>query len=256
MMLTPRSGRSAQKLPRDGYLYLDVARRLRRRVEKGSYPPGSKLPSLADLCAEFDVSAITVRNALRELMQERLVVGRQGLGVFVKPRAKIHRVLAGNSQRSIGEEIARAGYTARIEELSYVEIKADAELSEQLRVRSGARLFRHEKLTFADDEPVALHAVTMVPALARKLRADLGRYFLFPLLVEHGIATASMRCEFRAVGLGEREARLMELPPGYPMLQVRYTPIKADGAPALSGMTIARSDRFSFEVDLPQKTID
>jgi DNA-binding FadR family transcriptional regulator len=71
MMLTPRSGRSAQKLPRDGYLYLDVARRLRRRVEKGSYPPGSKLPSLADLCAEFDVSAITVRNALRELMQER-----------------------------------------------------------------------------------------------------------------------------------------------------------------------------------------
>jgi len=70
--------------------------------------------------------------------------------VFVKARAKIHRVLAGNPQRSIGEEIARAGYAARIEELSYVEIRADAELSEQLRVRSGARLFRHEKLTFAD----------------------------------------------------------------------------------------------------------
>jgi DNA-binding GntR family transcriptional regulator len=109
MMLTPRSGKSALKPPRHGYLYLDVARRLRRRVEEGRYPPGSKLPSLADLCAEFNVSAITVRNALRELMQERLVVGRQGLGVFVKAREKIHRVLAGNPQRSIGEEIARAG---------------------------------------------------------------------------------------------------------------------------------------------------
>jgi GntR family transcriptional regulator len=252
--MLPRSVRPTQKLSRDGYLYLDVARRLRRRVENGSCPPGSKLPSLADLCVEFDVSAITIRNALRELMQERLVVGRQGLGVFVNARAKIHRVLAGNLQRSIGEEIARAGYVARIEELSYAEIKADAELSEQLRVRSGARLYRHEKLTFADDEPVALHAITMAPALARKLRDDLGRYFLFPLLVEHGIETSSMRCEFRAIGLGEREARLMDLPKGYPVLQVRYTPIKADGAPALSGITIARSDRFSFEVELPQKT--
>jgi GntR family transcriptional regulator len=91
--------------------------------------------------------------------------------------------------------------------------------------------------------------------LARKLRDDLGRYFLFPLLVQHGIATANMRCEFRAIGLGEREARLMELPAGFPMLQVRYTPIRTDGAPTLSGVTIARSDRFSFEVDLPQKTI-
>src|SRR5260370_38776031 len=120
MMLTPRSGRSAQKLPRDGYLYLDVARRLRRRVEKGSYPPGSKLPSLADLCAQFDVSAITVRNALRGLMQERLIGAPQALVGFVKARAELNPVLAGKSLRYLGREIAAAGSAARIETLTYV----------------------------------------------------------------------------------------------------------------------------------------
>lgn len=244
----------AGKLPRGKYLYSDVARELRKRIDKAVYRPGSKLPSMSELCTDFGVSAITVRNALRELTQEGLISGHQGLGVFVKERGQIHRVLAGNPQRSIGDEITRAGYRARLEELSYTEIKADAEIAERLHVRRGARLFRHEKMTYADDEPVALHIITLSPDLARKLRPELGKTFLFRLLAEHGIAVANLRCEFGALLLSEEHARWFKLPAGFPMLQVRYTPLNAKGVPILGGMTIARTDRFVFEVDLPQKS--
>ena len=47
--------------------------------------------------------------------------------------------------------------------------------------------------------------------------------------------------------------RWFKLPAGFPMLRVRYIPVDADDAPILIGMTIARSDRFLFEVNLPQK---
>ena len=120
----------AGKISRGGYLYSDVARQLRKRIEERVYMPGGKLPSMSELCASFDVSAITVRNALRELAQEGLISGHQGLGVFVKEKGQIHRVLAGSPQRSIGDEIARAGFRARLEEISCIEFKADQEIAQ------------------------------------------------------------------------------------------------------------------------------
>jgi DNA-binding GntR family transcriptional regulator len=242
------------KIPRGDYLYSDVARQLRKRIGEQVYMPGSKLPSMSELCASFGVSAITVRNALRELTQEGLISGHQGLGVFVKEKGQIHRVLAGSPQRSIGDEITRAGFRARLEEISCTEFKADTELAQYLHIRRGARVFRHEKLTYADDEPVALHIVTLAADLARKLRPELGRTFLFRLLAEHGVAVANLRCEFSALLLSEEHSRWLKLPAGFPMLRVRYTPLDRTGSPILSGVTIARSDRFLFEVDLPQKS--
>lgn len=237
-----------------GYLYSDIARELRKRIEERVYTPGGKLPSVSELCSSFGVSAITVRNALRELTQEGLVSGHQGLGVFVKEQGQIHRVLAGSPQRSIGDEIARAGFRPRLEELSYREFKADEETAKNLRVRRGTRMFRHEKMTYADDEPVALHVVTLTADLARKLRPEIGKTFLFPLLAEYGIPIANLRCEFGAILLSEEHARWFNLSAGFPMLQVRYLPIDRKGLPILGGATIARSDRFVFEVNLPQKS--
>jgi len=244
----------AGKISRGGYLYSDVARQLRKRIEERVYVPGGKLPSMSELCASFDVSAITVRNALRELVQEGLISGHQGLGVFVKEKGQIHRVLAGSPQRSIGDEIARAGYRARLKEISCFEFKADQEIAKYLRVRRGARMLRHEKMTYADEEPVALHIITLTADLARKLGPEIGSTFLFRLLAEHGIAIANLRCEFGAILLSEEHSRWFNLSAGFPMLQVRYTPLDTKGLPILGGVTIARSDRFLFEVNLPQKS--
>jgi DNA-binding GntR family transcriptional regulator len=239
--------------PRGVYLYTDVARELRTQIKGGKYRAGSKLPSIGELCVAFGVSAITIRNALRELTQEGLISGHQGLGIFVKKKGHIHRVLAGSPQRSIGDEITRAGYHARIEELSFSESRADAETAAALQIRRGTRVLRHEKLTYADDEAVALHLIVLTPDLARLLRSDLGTEFLFRVLAKHGLDVLKLRCAFGAISLGEEHARLFKLPAGFPMLQVRYTPFGRASAPLLLGTTIARSDRFSFEVDLPHQ---
>jgi DNA-binding GntR family transcriptional regulator len=244
-----RGGRVAH----GNFLYHDIARELRRRIDNEVYAPGTRLPSMNQLCSSFGVSAITVRNALRELAQEGLISGHQGLGVFVKERGQIHRVLAGSPQRTIGDEITRAGFRARIEELSLEEFRADAEVAAYLKVRRGARMFRHQKMTYADEEPVALHIVTLAADLAHKLRTEIGKAFLFPLLADHGIAVANLQCEFSAILLSEDHALRFRLPPRFPMLKVRYTPLDDNGIPILSGVTIARSDRVLFEVNLPQK---
>ena len=201
---------------------------------------------------EFEVSAITVRRALRELSYEGLIRGHQGLGVFVKEKPKIHRVLAGDPQRSIGDEIARAGFTPRLVELGHAQIEADEELAARLNVAPGTKLFRHEKMTYADAEPVAYHVTHMALKIAQALGGDLGREFLFRVLHEHDVDVASLKCEFSAVTTGESQSQLLAVPAGTPLIRVDYTAISREGKPILLGLTICRADRFIFEVTLPR----
>lgn len=240
-------------MPQHSFLYSDVATALRSRIARGTYPPGGRLPSLAELIDEFDVSAITIRRALRELVYEGLVQGHQGLGVFVKTKPRIHRVLAGDPDRSIGDEIARAGFTPRITEIGIAEIKASDDIAARLGVRAGSRIFRHQKLTFADDEPVALHVLHMRTKLAQVLRKELAKLFVFRLLEKHNIQIANLKCEFSSTTLTEEHARISHMPAGQPMMRVDYTPTDANGEPLLLGLTICRADRFVFEVNLPRR---
>lgn len=245
--------RMKYRMPQRAFLYSDVVAALRTRIARGTYPPGSRLPSLSELTKEFGVSAITVRRALRDLTYEGLVIGHQGRGVFVKTQPRIHRVLAGDPDRSIGDEIGRAGFTPRLEEIDHGIVEASDDVAARLGVRPGARIFQHQKLTFANDEPVALHMLHLRPALARRLRPELSKLFLFRLLDRHGITIENLKCQFSSTTLSEEHTHLFQLPAGQPMMRVDYTPTGTDGKPLLLGTTICRPERFVFEVNLPRR---
>lgn len=57
---------------------------LAKRIRKGEFRPGEKLPSIRDLADEYGVAPQTMQNALRELRNAGLVVSQQGRGLFVR----------------------------------------------------------------------------------------------------------------------------------------------------------------------------
>lgn len=64
-------------------LYVQCAHLLRRRIETGDWPVGSRLPSLETLADDCSVAVVTIRQAVEMLEEEGLVERRQGLGTFV-----------------------------------------------------------------------------------------------------------------------------------------------------------------------------
>lgn len=60
-----------------------VMRSLRERIASGDLPPGTKLPTTADLATEYGVGTTTVRQAVKLLQFTGELVGHQGVGVFV-----------------------------------------------------------------------------------------------------------------------------------------------------------------------------
>src|SRR5881392_2939866 len=62
----------------------DVVRsELKRAIIEGEFPPTSKLPNEEALCTRYNVSRITLREAVRGLIEDGYVIRRQGAGTFV-----------------------------------------------------------------------------------------------------------------------------------------------------------------------------
>ncbi|MEU0547799.1 winged helix-turn-helix domain-containing protein [Micromonospora sp. NPDC005979] len=56
---------------------------LMEKIEDGTYPPGSQLPSGRALADAYDVSQSTISRAVARLRKQGVLVGRPGRGVFV-----------------------------------------------------------------------------------------------------------------------------------------------------------------------------
>lgn len=56
------------------------------RIEDGTYSPGSKVPSVVELSAEFEVATSTVQKVYAHLKSEGAIRTEPGLGSFVANR--------------------------------------------------------------------------------------------------------------------------------------------------------------------------
>lgn len=253
-MPAPKKRSNNKKPATKAFIYRDVAMKLREGILSGKYPPNSKLPSLYDLIEEFRVSTISIRRAIAELTNEGLIFGEQGRGIFVKPKSVIHRVLPVSANSSTGDEIARAGFKPRIQELKRDRIAAPEEVAMRLGVAPRTKIHRHQKMVFADEQPVSFHILYYPDEIAERLSPNLDKMFVFRLLHHAKIKFAKTHFEFGAAALTSEHVELFDLPVGYPMGLVYFSPQTKSGRPILSGTTIYRADRFLYEITAPLMT--
>ncbi|MCA9880374.1 MAG: GntR family transcriptional regulator [Thermomicrobiales bacterium] len=73
-------------------LYHRVKAAIQKDIREGHLRPGDMLPSEKALCAQFQVSSITVRRALRDLVESGLIYRENGVGTFVAQRARRYAI--------------------------------------------------------------------------------------------------------------------------------------------------------------------
>jgi GntR family transcriptional regulator len=229
-------------------LYTQVANELRARIESGTYPPQTAIPSQSSLLEEFQVSSITIRRALRELTFEGLIYSRQGLGVYVSDRRKIAHLLSSLVFTSIREDIAKAGFAPSIKEISFERTDGDHDAYQLLRVRRNASVYKHEKLILADGVPIGLDTVYLPGKLALQIRHELTYEFVFAVLAKHSINVGRTKRSFEAGLANPREAEILAGSTPLPLIIGRYHIFGEDDAPILTGKTAARADRVQFEI--------
>lgn len=92
-------------------LYQQLADELSKKIFSGEFVPGTKLPSENTLCREYQVSRITVRQAMNLLTRQGLIESIHGKGSFVRQPAIQHSLHKIVSFRKVLQEQGLEGYT-------------------------------------------------------------------------------------------------------------------------------------------------
>lgn len=66
--------------------YREIAEDITAKIDDGTYPYGSMLPSARELAAEYGVAMATIHRAMALLAEAEIIIGRQGRGRYVNRR--------------------------------------------------------------------------------------------------------------------------------------------------------------------------
>lgn len=230
-------------------LYYQIRTIIEEQIDSGRWKPGMQVPSERELCEQFQVSRITVRQALSALVQQGQLRRQQGRGTFVaSPRIeqRLHRLtgftqdMRGRGQRPgariLQKEIAPAPYP----------------VARALELEVGEPVVLLKRLRLSDDEPVAIETAHLPDALCPGLMDDIVEDgSLYAVLAnQFDIIPTRAEQQVEAVLCPAAEAKVLGVQKGAPMLHMYRVTYSSDGVPFEYTESFYRGDRYVFHVEL------
>ncbi|UWQ21782.1 GntR family transcriptional regulator [Jannaschia sp. W003] len=233
-------------------LWFQIAERLRRAVEDGTFPPGETLPSEAQINRQFGVSRATSRAALNELESAGLIVRRSGKGSIVL-RARVEQ--PAEEMAGFSEDMRRRGLEPSYRVLGTGHVPAAAEAAEALEVAIGTEVFRSHRLLLADGEPIGTAMSWLPPRLFRSHPYPTGEELetgsLYAWLRDRrGVTVQRAREYIEAAATDGALARTLGVPRGSPLLIARRQSFDAQDKPAEYVILSFRPDRYRFHLEV------
>ncbi|NHN31282.1 GntR family transcriptional regulator [Paenibacillus agricola] len=133
-------------------LQYQLRSKLLEKIEKRFWSPGSQITSERELCDEYGVSRITVREVVKELVQEGYLVKKQGKGTFVTLPKFEHEL---SSSYSLSQEIEKEGLYSDFQILGFKKCNATSFLKQILGISDEDSVYEITRLRFIGDEMFA-----------------------------------------------------------------------------------------------------
>ncbi|KXF83588.1 GntR family transcriptional regulator [Enterovibrio coralii] len=134
-------------------LYRKIADEIRNKIGTGEYRVGTALPTEAQLREAFSVSRVTVRQAIKLLVENGELESKQGSGTYVK-ESKVNYDIY--QQTSFAEKWAHLNSSIRSEILAFEIRPASLTMAENLQINEGDQIFYVKRVRFVDDNPITV----------------------------------------------------------------------------------------------------
>lgn len=216
---------------------------LRQNIVRGEWQPDDMLPSEVELMERYNVSRITVRQALDELVNEGLIYRQRGRGTFVAHPTvdqALTRII------SFTEDMRQRGFIPGTEVLFSGLEPAPPEVAEKLQLEPGTELVRLDRLRLADNEPMSMEESHLVhrycPGI---LQHDYAANPLREVLEQHyDIRLVRAKQTIRAIAAPRKIADKLSIPANTPLLYIERISYSSQNIPVEFLRLYHRGDRY------------
>lgn len=219
-------------------------------VQEEHYRTGDQLPSEQALAARFGVSRATVREALKILEEERLVLCRHGVGRFVAPGSS--GVLSEGITRlqSVTEMARDLAIPLSTQVLSLREELPDGVVRTRLNLEPGVAVVVLERVRLTHGEPV-IYSVDIFPRtlVVGELQPEAFAGSLLSVM-KSGWNTelAYSKAVISAVTLDPQLSQRIGVSAGLPWILLEQVNYNGQDRPILYSKDYHRGDKFQFQV--------
>src|SRR5688572_23632529 len=214
----------------------DVVRsELRRAIIEGEFPPGSKLPNEDALCQRFNVSRITLREAVRGLIEDGYVVRRQGAGTFVTSGPALRNSLDTNF--SYTEYLESSGIKVSKKVLDARLVSGDDEVAADLDLGADDSFVVIRRVRIAGKRP-AIYSIDSLPADIVDAKRDLKAFSgsIYKLLSSRGQDVDHARTIITPVLATGEIGKILDVPAGTPLQHLKQVDFNSAGRPVMRSL--------------------
>lgn len=230
-----------------GPRYEQLYRHLSAAIGAGEIAPETQLPPERELALIADVSRVTIRKAIGQLVEDGVLEQRRGAGSFVRQgRPKLEHSLS--ALLSFTEYMRQRGKTSTSRVLRRGLHLPTPDETMALGLSAGEPVARVERLRFADETPLALEWSSLPSDILPSPEAV--ETSLYDVLRAAGTAPTRAVQRITAVNLTGSDARLLQLAEGAAVLRIDRTGYLPSGRPIEFTRGLYRSDIYDFIAEL------
>lgn len=225
-------------------IYYQLEAYIKQQIESGDLKEEDAIPSEREFAEKFQISRMTVRQAINNLVLEGYLYRQKGRGTFVNKK-KVEQELQGMT--SFTEDMISRGMTPSSRLLSFDRISADSKIAEELFIAENDSVYKIKRIRLADDAPMAIETAYIPVRIVPGLTEENSNQSLYRYIEENlSLSISEARQEIEASIAGVQEAKDLAVEEGAPILFIVRTSYLVDGTPFELVKSSFRADRYRF----------
>lgn len=199
-------------------VYLTIADDIKTQIINGVYSPGERIPSERKLCSTYDVSRMTIRQAINKLALDGYLYSIKGSGTFIAEK-KIEKEQ--NKLTSFTEDMESKGLVPSSKVISFDKMYPSEIIATRLEIDTFEQVFRIERVRLANDEAMSYEIVYRPVKYSPELSLDDLSGSMFSKLENDGFEITHSEQTIEAVLSNNRTSELLGISKNVPLLLIK-----------------------------------
>lgn len=228
-------------------IYIQIHNDIKRAIEAGKWAVGDRIPSERELSRNFDVSRMTLRQAIQTLVDEGILERQVGSGTYVANQ-KVQEKMSGVT--SFTDLMLTQGKQPTSKTISYHVMNPSLSEAEKLKLNEDDQVLRMERIRYGDDVPICFEVATVPEKLIDGLSKKEVTSSLYRALEDKKqLSPGKAQQTVSAMSASERIAEYLSIKRGDAILRLRQVTYLQDGTPFEYVRTQYVGERFEFYLE-------